>query len=195
MLAQQVPDAAVDVLRGLSDPAAATDPARLLRATAEAIAGDANAALAVLHTLPESEATHRIASTALERLGQPGDAAHELDNASKLGDLTHRATLLFEAKSWGEAAIAYAKLLSDTGIADNARIDAAERYALALALSGNAPIDGVAKLPDVPAQLLSIVQPPSAPAATTGEALQRAVERARRIEQLLGSAPIAQQGL
>ena len=146
MLAEHVPGSALDVLRELSDATANTDPVRLLRATAEALP-----AMPMPHSprraLPESEERHRIASIALARLGQFADAAHELDGATASADVTRRAALLFAAKSWSDAATAYAGLLANTAIKGDARAAAAERYALALALSNGTPANDLPALP------------------------------------------------
>lgn len=181
----------------MSDTAAATGEARLLRAAAEARAGDAHFALAVLRTMPSSDEQHRIASVALARLGQFADAAHELDPMSNLADLRRRAALLFEAKSWHEAGSAYAGLLSDTGLPANVRNEAADRYALALALSDGTSGQGLPNLPDPATHLLAVL--PSAPdttagASTPGTEVQNALDRAKGIETLLGPTPTGQQG-
>jgi hypothetical protein len=195
MLAQDVPQPAVQLLRQLSDGAAAADDVRLLRARAEARAGDPNFALAAARAMsPGGEEQHRIASIALARLGRLGDAAHELDQSTQSDDLKRRAALLFAAKNWNAAATAYAGLLSDTTITGDARNEAAERYALALALSGSAPIAGLPPIAGAPGSLLAIVQKPENAAGTTGEAVQSALERAQRIETMLGPATTPRQG-
>ncbi len=193
MLAEDVPGSALDVLRQLSDATANTDPVRLLRATAEARAGDANAALAILRALPEGDERHRIASIALARLGQFADAAHELDGATASADVTRRAALLFAAKSWSDAATAYAGLLANTAIKGDARAAAAERYALALALSNGTPANDLPALPQRSSALVAIVTPPDS-AKTTGDRLRTALDRANRIQQLFAAPPAHAQG-
>jgi hypothetical protein len=84
-------------------------------------------------------------------------------------------------------------LLVDAGVAGDARNDVAERYALALALSGGTPAKNLPELPDQPTNLLSVVPPPNG-AANTGEAVRDALDHAQRIEQLLAPTPTQQQG-
>ena len=193
MLAAGVPAAAVDLLRQLSDATATEDSARLLRSAAEARAGDPNFALAVLSNMQDGDEPRRIASSALATLGRFADAAHKLDNSPDRTDKERRAALLFQAESWNDAATAYAELLVDAGVAGDARNDVAERYALALALSGGTPAKNLPELPDQPTNLLSVVPPPNG-AANTGEAVRDALDHAQRIEQLLAPTPTQQQG-
>ena len=193
MLATGVPAAAVDLLRQLSDTTAAKDPTRLLRSTAEARAGDPNFALTVLPGMPNGDEPRRIASTALARLGRFADAAHRLDGSTDLGDKERRAALLFQAESWSDAATAYVELLADVGAIGDARNDVAERYALALALSGGTPVKNLPKLPDQTTNLLSVVPTPDA-TAKTGDAVRDALDHAERIEQLLAPTPTQRQG-
>ncbi len=193
MLATGVPAAAVELLRQLSEATAAESQARLLRATAEARAGDPNFALAVLPGMPDGNEPRRIASTALAKLGRFADAAHRLDGLIDVIDKERRAALLFQAESWNDAATAYAELLADAGVAGDARNDIAERYALALALSGGTPAKNLPALPDQPTNLLAVVPPPDG-TAKTGDAVRDALDHAQRIEQLLSPTPTQQQG-
>jgi hypothetical protein len=193
MLTTGVPAAAVDLLRQLSDATAAQNPTRLLRSTAEARAGDPNFALSVLPGMQDGDEPRRIASTALARLGRFADAAHRLDGLADRSDKERRAALLFQAESWSDAAAAYAELLVDAGVAGDARNDVAERYALALALSGGTPIKNLPTLPDQPTDLLLVVPPPSG-TAKTGDAVRDALDHAERIERLLAPTPTQQQG-
>jgi hypothetical protein len=191
MLAQRLPDAALGVLRQVAGSTAAAPDVVMLRAEAEARAGDAAAALTMLQAVPDGDATHRIAAAALERIGRFADAAHALDPATDLADKRQRAGLLFRAAAWSDAATAYADVLAAAGSDDAARGNAAERYALALALAGGTPPDAAPKLPESPARLLAVLQPEpaSAPSATAAlPALRGALDRARLVEQLLPPA-------
>ena len=79
MLNQDLGSAALDVLRQLSAEIAATPEARVIRAQAEARAGDPAVALLLAHDLPANNDTRRVAAEALARMGRPGEAAHQLD--------------------------------------------------------------------------------------------------------------------
>ena len=193
MLATGVPAAAVDLLRQLSDATASEAPARLLRSAAEARAGDPNFALTALPGMQDGDEQRRIASIALARLGRFADAAHRLDGLTDLADKERRAGLLFQAESWRDAAAAYVELLADAGVAGDARNDVAERYALALTLSGGTVDKNLPTLPDQPSNLLSVVPPPNG-TANTGEAVRDALDHAERIERLLAPIPTQQQG-
>ena len=192
MLAERMPDAALSVLRQVADSTAATPDARLLRAEAEARAGDPAAAVALLQSAPDGDAPRRVTADALERMGQFAEAAHWLDGVTALADQDRRAGLLFKASAWSEAATAYANLLQAPKLVGDARDQAAERYALALALSGAAPPSAGPKLPELPSRLLAALPdagtPASPQAAGAMPALRSALERARHIERLLGPA-------
>jgi hypothetical protein len=162
MLAQRVPDAALTVLRQVTDGTAARPDVVLLRADAEARAGDPAVALAMLQTAPDNAGAHRVAADALERMGRFADAAHRLDGTAAVADKQRRAGLLFHAAAWSDAAAAYADVLGTSGLDDAARDTAAERYALALTLAGAAPPAGAPKLPEQPALLLGLLQRPAA---------------------------------
>jgi hypothetical protein len=188
MLRQGMPFPALDVLRQVSDIGAALPDALLMRATAEALAGDPNKALALLKGLPDGIASHRIAADALRRLNQPVQAAHALDDVASAADRERRASLLFEGEAWKEAATAYAGLLADRGLAAEARDDVARRYALAVAMTGEAAGAAPKELPEEPSRLLAAIPAPSSPRVGSGpdmNALRGALERARSIETLL----------
>jgi hypothetical protein len=188
MLRQGMPFPALDVLRQMSDIGAALPDALLMRATAEARAGDPNKALALLKGLPEGIAPHRIAADALRRLNQPVQAAHALDDVASAVDRERRASLLFEGEAWKEAATAYAELLRDRGLAAEARNDVARRYALAVAMTGESTDATPKELPEEPSRLLAAIPPPTSSRVGSGpdmNALRGALERARSIETLL----------
>lgn len=196
MLAQRLPDAALDTLRQLSDTSAATPEASQLLATAEAYGGDPAKAMELVKALPDDLAAHRIASEALRRMRQPLQAAHALDGEAGAADREWRASLLFEAEAWPDAVAAYADLLRDTTLSAARRNDLATRYALAVAMSGSAANVTSMKLPEAPARLLAAV--PAAAAAANSKpsglsSLRGALERARRIETLL-DPPTTHQG-
>ncbi len=196
MLAQHLPDAALDTLRQLSDSGTATPEASQMLATAEAYGGDPAKAIDLVKALPDGTAAHRIASEALRRMRQPLQAAHALDGEAGVADREWRASLLFEAEAWPDAAAAYAELLHDPLLPAARRDELATRYALAVAMNGSAPNVPPMKLPEASARLLSVV-PSTAPAANARppglSSLRGALERARHIETLL-DPPIAHQG-
>ncbi len=191
MLAQRLPDAALGVVRQVAEGTAATPDVVLLRAEAEARAGDPATALAMLQSVPDGGAAHRVAADALDRMGRFAEAAHRLDGADALADKQRRAGLLFRAAAWSDAAAAYADVLGAAGSDDAARNAAAERYALALALAGATPPASAPALPELPSRLLALLEPePASPQpATAGiPEVRSALDRARRIEQLLDPA-------
>jgi len=197
MLAQHFPDAALDTLRQLSETTAATPEASQMLATAEAYGGDPAKAVDLVKALPDDIAAHRIAAEALRRMRQPLQAAHALDGAVEIADRERRASLLFEAEAWPDAAAAYADLLRDPVLPAAMRNDLATRYALAVAMNGPATNVTAVKLPEGPARLLAAVPSAASDANTTRPpglvALRSALERARHIETLL-DPPTAHQG-
>jgi hypothetical protein len=195
MLAQHLPDAALDTLRQLSDSGTATPEASQMLATAEAFGGDPAKAMELVKALPDEMAAHRIAAQGLRRMRQPLQAAQVLDGATTIADRERRASLLFEAEAWPEATAAYADLLHDPMLPAVRRDDLATRYALSVAMSGSpANVTGM-KLPDTAARMLAVVPPPSADNQKKAglSALRGALERARNIETLL-DPPTARQG-
>jgi hypothetical protein len=191
MLAQQMPHAALDTLRQLAEPATSTPEVMRMRATAEAGAGDPEKAMELVRALPDDIAAHRIAARALHRMTKPLQAAHVLNDAATIVDREHRASLFFEAEAWTEAAGAYSNLLRDPALPGTMRDDLAKRYALSVAMTGEAANPAPPKLPDGPARLLAAVPAPSPGATGTSPslaALREALDRARRIETLLDPA-------
>ncbi len=136
MLDKDMPEAALDVMRQVS---AQSPQSALLHATAEARAGNPEAALTLLKSIPPDNAGRRIAAEALARMGKPVEAAHQLDGLEDPSDQTRRASLFYAAKEWSDASSAYADLLQNPSLGKEARVEAADRYALAVALSGKQP--------------------------------------------------------
>ncbi len=191
MLAQRLPDAALSMLQQVADSTAAAPDVVLLHAEAEARAGNPATALTMLQSVPDGDASHRIAADALDRMGKFTEAAHRLDGANTPADKQRRADLLFRAEAWSDAATAYADVLAATAPDDTARNEAAERYAVALTLAGETPPASAPALPALPSRLLSALQPDAAPAPSANSAMpatRSALDRARLIEQLLEPA-------
>jgi len=136
MLEQGLPEAALEVMRQVSPQSIATPQGAVLYADAEAQAGDADHALALLKGLPSDSSTMRVTAAVLTRQGKPADAARQLSGDKELSGRLERASLLYEANDWAGAADAYADVLHDTKLGGDARKDAMDRYALAVALSG-----------------------------------------------------------
>ncbi len=197
MLEQGLVEAALDTVRQLSPTTAQTLPAVLLTARAETAAsqGDPQRALALLRALPVTDEVHRIAATALARLGRPADAARELEGMRGIADQTARARYFYAAQSWPEAMTAYAELLREPALDATARADATNRYVGAAALSPQpmvaVPAELLALKDAGTTALLQLVNEP-APAAASGrqgmEQVRSAIERAKRIETLLPPA-------
>jgi hypothetical protein len=152
-------------------------------------------ALLLARELPPGADSQRINAEALQRMGRPGEAAHQLDGLATISDRTRRAELLCEAKVWAEAAAAYAGLLRDPALTADARGDAADRYGLALALSGGNPDrtlpnvkEGLAArvIAALPAQ--GIIAPSAAGVSLSLGIVERALDRAKQIETLLPAA-------
>jgi hypothetical protein len=206
LLAQGLPQAALDAARQIAGPAVAAPPGLTTLATAEAQGGDPAKALDLLGHAPSDDDLRRIAALALARLGRPAEAAHALDGMTALPDRLQRARLLATAKSWTEAAAAYAELLHDPDLKGETRSEASDRYGLAIVLAGAHPDPGLA-LPDngLAAHALAALptQPTAQPAATADApgtpapggsghaaiaAVRDALQRARAIDTLLPSA-------
>jgi hypothetical protein len=139
MIAQGLPEAALKVTRQLSDTIGQSDQGIMLRAAAEASAGDADQALSMLKGRAPTPETQRISAVALKRLGHPLDAAHQLDGLKDVDREIERAALFYEARDWGDASDAYAEVLRKDGLSQDQRGEAGDRYALALALAGKPP--------------------------------------------------------
>jgi hypothetical protein len=196
MLDEGLPEAALDVTRQLSEAVLRSPQGALLRARTEAQAGDPAAALAMLGRLPPQDETRRIAADALVRLDRRVDAARELEPMTAPADQARRAHLLYEVKAWEDAAGAYATVLRNPATPKDAKADAADRYALAVAMSGGRPADDLRGLGGLAGRVLGALpvttaaNDPSAPV----NALRGALERAGAIEALLPPAPRAQTG-
>ncbi|WP_052389265.1 hypothetical protein [Belnapia moabensis] len=196
MLDQGLAEAALDTVRQLAPVTAQTPAAKLLLARAEASAaqGDPQRALALLRQLPPSDDVKRVAALSLARLGRLLEAANELKGLSGTADLLHRATHLYTARAWTDAAAAYGDVLRDPALDAPRRAEATTRYASAMALAQQRP-------PAVPAPLLTpadgnttaLLQltAGTAVAATAARPaigqLRSALERAKLIESLLQS--------
>jgi hypothetical protein len=185
MLDQGMPEAALDVMRQLSDSSVRSPRGALLRAIAEARAGDANAALALLKTIPRNDDTQRAGADALVRLGKLVEGAHQLDDVNGASDQARRAALLYEAKEWSDAADAYAGVLRRPSLGKDARAEAADRYALALALSGKQPVEGLGRFTGLAKHVLGALSGQADPQPRPVAALRGALRRAVQIEALL----------
>jgi hypothetical protein len=135
MLAEDMPAAALALLNSVG----ATAEVLLLRATAEARGGDPAAALVMLQALPTDDAAHRATADALVRLGRPDDAAQQLDGLAGIADRMRRTELLAVAADWPAVVRACDELLRDPTLDGAMRRAVADRYSLALALSGQSP--------------------------------------------------------
>jgi hypothetical protein len=192
LLAQGLPDAALDAARQLTAPAAGSAEGLAARAQAEAQAGDPAVALDLLRSAPADDNLHRIAAMALARLARPEEAARELDGLTAIPDRLQRARLLSDAKAWNDAADAYADLLRNPALTGDARREASDRYGLAVVLAGGHADPGLA-LPGNSLAARALAALPS-PAAEPGEgqsgrgaiaAVRGALQRARAIDSLL----------
>ena len=194
MLDEGLPEAALDVTRQLSDAVLRSPQGALLRARTEAQAGDPGAALAMLRRLPSEDETRRIAADALVRLGRPVDAAREMEAMTGPADQLRRAHLLYEAKAWEDAAGAYATVLRNPATPKEAKADAADRYALAIAMSGGRPAEDLRGLGGLAGKVLGALPVATASIDPTApvNALRGALERAGAIEALLPPVPRAQ---
>lgn len=188
MLALGMPATALDTLRLLSADGATAPQAVQMRARAEARAGDPQAALRMLQHLAPDMDVHRTAAEALARLGRFTDAAAQLDGLAGLDDRAQRASLLWQAQAWDDAARAYAELLRDTALPKNARRDAEDRYSLALALSGSQPDAAAPHVSDLLAASVIATLPDPTHHTPPVTALRAALLRARQVEKLLPQA-------
>lgn len=194
MLDEGLPEAALDVARQLSDAVLRTQRGALLRARTEAQAGDPAAALAMLARLPVQDETRRIAADALVRLGRRVDAAREMEAMTAPADQARRAHLLYEAKAWEDAAGAYATVLRNPATPKEIKADAADRYALSVAMSGGRPAEDLRGLGGLAGRVLGALPVATATADPSAavNALRGALERAGAIESLLPPVPRAQ---
>ena len=200
MLAEDLPAPALELL----ETVAASPEAMLLRATAEARAGDPAAALVMVQAMPQGDEVHRIAADALSRMGRPGDAAQQLEGMAGVADRVRRTSLLAAATDWPATEAACDALLHDPALAGAARRQVADRYSLALALDGGKADPAVtaepgslaagvlAALPDAGSDAAADAGSDAAndPAADRYDALGRmrsALAHARQIEMLLPS--------
>jgi len=187
MLDQGLPEAALDVMRQVT---AQSPRAALLHAVTEARAGDPAVALTLLKDIPPNDDLQRVTAEALVRQGKPVDAAHQLEGNKDLADGMRRASLLYAAKDWPAAADQYATLLRNASLDKDARVEAADRYALALALSGRQPAEDLGGFTGLAEHVIGALPEqagaPLPPVPTTRESLRRAAH----IEALLPpSAP------
>ena len=185
MLDQGMPEAALDVVRQLSSPAAQSARGALLHAIAEARAGDADAALTLLKTVPRSDESQRAGADAFVRLGKPVEAAHQLDGLKEASDRARRAALLYDGKEWSDAADAYAVVLRDGALAKEARDEAADRYALALALSGKQPAQGLSGFTGLAELVIGALPGQTDAQQQPVAAIRGSLRRAGQIEALL----------
>ena len=185
MLDQGMPEAALDVVRQLSSPAAQSARGALLHAIAEARAGDADAALTLLKTVPRSDESQRAGADAFVRLGKPVEAAHQLDGLKEASDRARRAALLYDGKEWSDAADAYAVVLRDGALAKEARDEAADRYALALALSGKQPAQGLSGFTGLAEHVIGALPGQTDAQQQPVAAIRGSLRRAGQIEALL----------
>jgi hypothetical protein len=188
LLKQGLAEAARDLGQQIT-PATAGDPAvTLLLAQAEASAaqGDPQRALALVRILPVTDSSRRVSADALARLGKLQDAAAQLEPLVQTADLSRRAELLFQARSWGAAGSAYGNLLRDPALPAAAREDATARLASASVLAqqkGGVPQELLSTEASSTA-MLKLAE--NAPPATIGIAgVRAAIERSREIEALL----------
>lgn len=186
MLAQDMPEAALDVVRQLSESSARTPEGMRLRAMAEARAGDAEQALQMAMRLGDGDESRRVAAEALARGGRMVEAAQRLDGVGTLADQTRRAAWLYQAKDWPGAAEAFARVLRNPELTPEARVTAGDHYALALALAGQEPAEDLRGLTGMATRVLGALPAASPdPGADVVTALRGAVQRAGQIETLL----------
>jgi hypothetical protein len=186
MLSQGMPDAALDVARQFADATTASADGALIRASAEARAGDPNEALRMLtHVAPGPDA-QRIAADALVRLGRVVEAAHQLEDSNDVADQIRRASMFFEARMWPEAAEAYADVLHNSSLPSTNRAETTDRYALALALSGKAPVGDLGTMGGLAKQVIgALPQGRNDDRATAVSALRNSLQRAGQIETMV----------
>jgi len=194
MLDQMMPEAALDVMRQVTDQSAR---AALLHATAEARAGDAEVALSLLKNIATDDGTRHVAAEALVRLGKTVEAAHQLDGITDLSVELWRASLLYEAKEWPGAADAYADVLRNASLEKDVHAEAADRYALALALCGKQPAQDLAGFSGLAGHVLGALPEQASTPLPPVPAIRDSLRRASQIEALLppaGRLPTANGG-
>lgn len=188
MLAQDLPEAALDVTRQLSEPVARSTEGIRLRAMAEARAGDPDQAMLLVRRLGDGDEPRRIAAEALARDSRLAEAAQQLDGVGALTDQTRRAAWLYQAKDWPGAAEAFARVLRNPDLGPEARAIAGDHYALALALAGQEPAEDLRGLTGLATRVLGALPAGGPdPGADIIGALRGAVRRAGQIETLLPS--------
>jgi hypothetical protein len=188
LLRQGLAEAARDLGQQITPATARGPEAVLLLARAEALAaqGDPRRALALLGTIPPAEAGRRIAAEALARLGRLEEAAAQLDGMTGVADLSRRAELLFQARSWRAAGTAYGTLLRDPALPADARADATARLASAASLAQDRAEVPAELLATEPASAALLRLSASAPPPGTGiSGVKDAIARSRQIEALL----------
>ncbi len=185
MLDQGMPEAALDVMHQVT---AQLPRATLLRATAEARAGDPELALALLKSVSPDDNPQSVVAEALVRLGKPTEAAHQLDGIKDLTGRARRAALLYEAKAWPDAVDAYADVLRDPALDKGARDEVADRYALALALSGKQPAEGLGAFTGLAEHVLGALREKAASPQSPVPAIRESLRRAGEIEALMPPA-------
>lgn len=191
LLRQGLAEAARDLGQQITPATARVPQATLLlaRAEAEAAQGDPRRALALLAGLPGEAEGRRIAASALARLGRPEEAAAQLDGLREVADLSRRAELLFQARSWRAAGSAYGALLREPSLPAAARADATARLASATTLAqGRTEVPAELLAPE-PGSAALLRLSASAPPPGSGIAgVREAIERSRQIETLLPAA-------
>ena len=186
MLSQGMPDAALDVVRQFSDATTASPEGALLRASAEARAGDPNEAMRMLTRIPPGPEAQRIAADALVRLGRVMEAARQLEGSTDVADQIRRASMFFDARMWAEAAEAYADVLHNASLPPGNRTETTDRYALALALSGKAPAGDLGTMGGLARQVIgALPQGRNDDRATAVSALRNSLQRAGQIETMV----------
>ncbi|MBO1076067.1 hypothetical protein [Roseomonas marmotae] len=190
LLRQGLAETARDLAQQITPATMQRPEAMLLLARVEALAaqGDPRRALALLASLPPDEASRRVAAEALARLGRMEEAAAQLEGLRDTGDLSRRAELLFQARSWRAAGAAYGALLRDPALPAPAREEATARLATAAALArqkADVPAELLAPETGSAAMLRLTDAPPSSTSGIGG--LHGALARSREIEALLPS--------
>lgn len=194
LLQQGFAAAALDVTHQLAPANLRQPPGLTVRAQAEALAGDAHAAIAMLQTQPQSDETNRVTADALARLGRPVDAARAAAAIPTTAGREERAELLYGAGAWTDAAGAYADLLRDPAMSKESRDEATRRYAQAASLAAstasgkprNPPPGELLAGDAVSSKLLAVSAQAEPPSDTPPVASVRsAIDRSRKIETLL----------
>ncbi len=185
MMDQDMPEAALDVVHQMSPQTIQSPQGALVFARAEARAGDPANAIALLKDIPANDGTPHIAAEALQRLGKGEEAAHQLDASTDLSDKVMRASLFYEAKNWSEAVDGYAAVLRDPALTKEARAQAADHYALAVALSGQPPADDLRGFTGLAEHVLGALPGVIDTQQKPVSALRGSLHRAAQIESLL----------